>query len=325
MPQKIEISSRTIVFTVFFLLFLRVLFQIKDLVFSLFIAFIIAGALKPLVLFLEKRKISRLIASFLVYFSFIFIIGNLLGLVIPPLLGEITHLFKNLPRIIETAVPTVSNYFDLSLIGQNLPNLANRVVGFIHGLFSNAIFITTTLFFGFYLLLEKDFVGNVLGNIFDDNEARRIALMVERGQQRAGTWFWGEVLLMTIVGVMTYIGLTLIGMRYAVALAVLAGLLEVVPNLGPIMATVPAALIGFSTSYVLGLSNVALYFIVQQLENNLLVPIVMKKVVGLHPIITLMALIIGGKLAGVLGVLLAVPITIFIETVLIERQKLPRK
>lgn len=130
---------------------------------------------------------------------------------------------------------------------------------------------------------------------------------------------------MTIVGVITYIGLTIIGMKYAVALAVLAGLLEVVPNLGPIISTIPAALIGFSISYVLGLSNIALYFIVQQVENNLIVPLVVKKVVGLHPIITLMALMIGGKLAGVLGVLLAVPTTIFVETILIENQKLQRK
>jgi len=114
-------------------------------------------------------------------------------------------------------------------------------------------------------------------------------------------------------------------MKYAVALAVLAGLLEVVPNLGPIISTIPAALIGFSISYVLGLSNIALYFIVQQVENNLIVPLVVKKVVGLHPIITLMALMIGGKLAGVLGVLLAVPTTIFVETILIENQKLQRK
>ncbi|MFH0987735.1 MAG: AI-2E family transporter [Patescibacteria group bacterium] len=324
-PQKIEISSKTIVFTVFFLLSLILLWQIRDLIFSLFIAFIISGALKTPVGFLEKRRVSRLIGSILVYFIFLFVIFNLFSLVIPPLLKEIVFLLKNFPHIIKAVLPQISSYVDISALTQNLPNLANDLVVLVKGVFSNAIFLISTLFFGFYLLLEKDFIERALANFFDDASAKKIAHIIEQGQKRAGSWFWGEALLMMIVGVMTYIGLTIIGMKYAVALAVLAGLLEVVPTLGPIISIVPAALIGFSTSYILGLSNIVLYFIVQQLENNLLVPFVMKKIVGVHPIITLMALMIGGKLAGVLGILLAVPTTIFIETVLIESQKLQKK
>jgi len=124
---------------------------------------------------------------------------------------------------------------------------------------------------------------------------------------------------------MTYIGLNIIGMKYALALAVLAGLLEVIPSLGPIASSVPAILIGLSYSPVMGLYSTILYLIVQQLENNLVVPVVMKKATGLHPIITLIAMVIGGKLAGIMGVLLAVPSTIFIETILIESQKFARK
>ncbi len=319
--QKVEISSKTIIFTIGFILLLGVIWLIKDLIFSLFIAFIIAGALRQPVDFLEKRRIPRVLASFVIYLLFLFAIVNLFALVIPPLLKEISFLFKNLPEIIKTVLPQISSYVDLSTLTQNLPNLANDVINLIKGIFSNAIFVTSTLFFGFYLLLEKDFIENVLVNFFDEAEAKKIAHIVNRGQKRAGSWFWGEVVLMTAVGALTYIGLTIIGMKYALALAVLAGLLEVVPTLGPIISAIPAALIGFSSSYVLGLSNIALYFIVQQLENNLLVPLVMKKIVGVHPIITLMALIIGGKLAGVMGVLLAVPTTIFIETILIEWQK----
>jgi len=321
MPQKIEISSKTIIFTIGFILLLGVIWLIKDLIFSLFIAFIIAGALRQPVDFLEKKKIPRVLASSIIYLLFLFAIVNLFALVIPPLLKEISFLFKNLPEIIKAALPQISSYVDLSTLTQNLPNLANDVINLIKGIFSNAVFVTSTLFFGFYLLLEKEFIENVLVNFFDEAEAKKIAHIVNRGQKRAGSWFWGEVVLMTAVGVLTYIGLTIIGMKYALALAVLAGLLEVVPTLGPIISAIPAALIGFSSSYVLGLSNIALYFIVQQLENNLLVPLVMKKIVGVHPIITLMALIIGGKLAGVLGVFLAVPTTIFIETMLIEWQK----
>jgi len=325
MPQKIEISSKTIIFTVGFILMLGVIWLIKDLIFSLFIAFIIAGALRQPVDFLEKKKIPRSISSFIIYFIFVFIIFYLFALIIPPLAGEIIVLFKNLPHIIIKVFPTLSSNFNLSFLSNNIPSLANETINLIKTAFSNIIFVTSTLFFGFYFLLEKNLAKRLLENFFDDMELSKINLISERAQRRMSGWFWGEIILMIVVGLLTYVGLSLMGMKYALALAVLSGLFEVVPNLGPITATIPAFFIGLSQSYVSGLSMIALYFIVQQLENNLIVPFVMKKAVGIHPIITLIALIIGGKLAGIMGVILAIPTTIFLETILIEMNKFDKR
>ena len=325
MPQKIEISSKTIIFTVGFILMLGVIWLIKDLIFSLFIAFIIAGALRQPVDFLEKKKIPRSIGSFIIYFIFVFTIFYLFALIIPPLAGEIIVLFKNLPHIIIKVFPTLSSNFNLSFLSNNIPSLANETINLIKTAFSNVIFVTSTLFFGFYFLLEKNLAQRLLGNFFDDMELNKISLISERAQKRMSGWFWGEIVLMIVVGLLTYVGLSLMGIKYALALAVLSGLLEVVPNLGPITATIPAFFIGLSQSYVSGLSMIALYLTVQQLENNLIVPFVMKKAVGIHPIITLIALIIGGKLAGIMGVILAIPTTIFLETILIESQKFSKK
>ena len=127
---------------------------------------------------------------------------------------------------------------------------------------------------------------------------------------------------MTMVGLLTFIGLSLIGVRYALPLSIIAGLLEVVPNLGPTISTIPSFLVALTQSYFLGFSTIALYFIVQQLENHIIVPMVMKKAVGLNPIITLIALIIGGKVGGAVGVVLAIPFTLFAETLLIEFMRL---
>lgn len=316
--HKIEISSKTIVFTIGFLLLLGVIWLIKDLIFSLFIAFIIAGALRQPVDFLEKRKINRSIASFVIYFIFVFMIFYLFVLIIPPLVGEIVILFKNLPLIVNKVSPVFSTNSNLNFLSSNIPSLANETINLIKSAFSNVIFVTSTLFFGFYFILEKNIVSKLLGNFFDDTELSRINLIAERAQKRMSSWFWGEIILMIIVGTMTYIGLNIIGMKYALALAVLAGLLEVVPNLGPITSSIPAILIGFSYSPVLGFYCAILYLIVQQLENNLIVPVIMKKATGLHPIVTLVVMVVGGKLAGIMGVLLAIPLTIFIETILIE-------
>ena len=318
MPQKIEISSKTIIFTIGFILLLGVIWLIKDLIFSLFIAFIIAGALRQPVDFLEKKKIHRSIASFVIYFIFVSMIFYLFVLIIPPLVGEIIVLFKNLPLIVNKVSPVFSTNSNLNFLSSNIPSLANETINLIKSAFSNVIFVTSTLFFGFYFILEKNIVSRLLGNFFDDVELNRINLIAERAQKRMSSWFWGEIILMIVVGTMTYIGLNIIGMKYALALAVLAGLLEVVPNLGPITSSIPAILIGFSYSPVLGFYCAILYLVVQQLENNLIVPVIMKKVTGLHPIVTLVVMVVGGKLAGIMGVLLAIPLTIFIETLLIE-------
>jgi predicted PurR-regulated permease PerM len=324
-PHKIEISSKTIIFTVGFILLLAIIWLIKDLIFSLFIAFIIAGALKPSVSFLERFKIPRAIASFIIYFLFISIIYGIFALIIPPLLSEMIFLFKNLPEIIKSILPKSNLIINFDFLTQNVPGIANQTLNFVRSIFSNIIFVTSTLFFGFYFLLEKNIERTLLGNFFEEIEIKRVELISQRAQKRMSSWFWGEVILMIVVGTLTYVGLNIIGMKYTLALSVLAGLLEVIPSLGPITSSIPAILIGLSYSPVIGLYCVVLYIVVQQLENNLIVPIIMKKVTGLHPIITLIAMVIGGKLAGVMGVLLAVPTTMFIETILIESQKIYKK
>jgi predicted PurR-regulated permease PerM len=322
--QRIEISSKTIIFTVFFLLGLGFLWQIKDLIFSLLIAFIVAGALKPAVNYLERLKLPRILASILVYFLFIFVFFYIFTLIIPPLVSELISLFKNLPQIIKTTLPTLGTTFNFDFFSRNLPSITNQTFEFIKGLFGNAIFISSTLFFGFYFLSERNLSQKLLGNFFEEHEVNKITLIADRAQKRMSSWFWGEIILMLVVGTLTYIGLFAFNVKYALALAVLAGLLEVVPTIGPILSAVPAVLIGFSFSTILGFSMVALYFIVQQLENNLVVPMIMKKVTGLHPIVILISLIVGGKIAGIIGVLLAVPVTLLLETIIIEWHKMTR-
>lgn len=323
--HKIEISSKTIIFAVGFILLLGVVWLIKDLIFSLFIAFIIAGALRQPVDFLEKKKINRSISSIVIYSIFIFIIFYLFFLIIPPLAGEMIILFKNLPQIVNKVSPTFSANLNLDFISNNIPSLANETINIIKAAFSNIIFLTSTLFFGFYFLIERDIVRRLFNNFFDEIELSRISLIADRAQQRMAGWFWGEIILMLIVGTLTYLGLNIIGMKYSLALAVLAGLFEVIPNLGPITSSIPAILIGLSYSPILGLYCAILYLVVQQLENNLIVPVIMKKTTGLHPIVTLIVMVIGGKLAGIIGVILAIPTAIFIETILIEANKFSKR
>ncbi len=320
MPRtyKIEISARTIVFTVFFLLLLKLLWLARDLIFSLFIAFIIMSAVKPLVRSLEKLRIPRPVSVLFIFILFILLIGYVFYWLLPPLILDAASFFKNLPQILKKLTPGFLPYLNFSSFGQYLPDVTNQFFNFVKNAFSNAFFLISTIFFSFYFVIEEDFIKKFLIRFFDEKQTQTVSLIFAKVEERLRAWFWGELFLMLIVGLMTFFGLNLIGVKHAAFLAIIAGLLEVVPNVGPTISAIPAFFVATSQSYFLGLSTIALYFIVQQLENNLIVPVIMQKAVGLNPIVTLIALIIGGKVSGVLGLLLAIPITLFLETIIIE-------
>lgn len=324
MPQKVEISAKTIVFTVFFLLFLKIIWQIRDLLYALFFAFILMSALKPPVRFLEKNRVPRSLAVIFVFFSFIFTFFTLFFFVLPPVIKESFLFLKSLPSFVSNLIPNASNFINFDALTQFLPNLTENLIRFITSFFSNFIFIISIIFFTFYFLLEEKFLKKFLVNFLEEKKAERIVLIFDEIEKRLNAWFWGQLSLMVIIGAFSYIGLTLLNIRYALPLAVIAGLLEVVPIIGPTIATVPAFFVAASTSWFVGLSVIALYFLIQQVENNLLVPLVMKKAVGLNPITSLIALTIGGKIAGFLGVLIAIPLAVFLETLVISLIKLKK-
>ena len=127
-----------------------------------------------------------------------------------------------------------------------------------------------------------------------------------------------------IIGLLSYIGLTVLGIPYALPLSLIAGVLEVIPVIGPIISAIPAILIAVVFSPFLGLGVAALYFVIQQLENHLIVPQVMKRAVGLNPLVVILAIAIGSKLLGLAGALLAVTLAVvgqIIVTEIIEERK----
>jgi predicted PurR-regulated permease PerM len=130
---------------------------------------------------------------------------------------------------------------------------------------------------------------------------------------------------MFIIGLTTYIGLTILGIEYALPLAVIAGLLELVPTIGPIISSVPAILIALVQSPVLAIAVAALYLLIQQAENNIIVPKVMERAVGVLPLVTILALLIGGTLFGVVGAVIAVPTVAMIQVVVEELGTIRRR
>jgi predicted PurR-regulated permease PerM len=279
------------------------------------------SALRPMVQFLQNKKIPRFLAVSVTYFSFVLFFSFLLVIVIPPIVTQIISLISSLPLMLQSLNPQMARFINVDSLAGYLPNVTNVVFQFASGLFSNLLFIVSTLFFGFYFLLEENILKNLFDHFLPEATANRVIVVIQKAEKRMSSWFWGELVLMTIIGVMTFIGLQFVNMSYILPLAVLAGLLEVVPNIGPIISVIPAFIIGISQSYIMGISTIVLYTLIQQLENNIIVPVIMKKAVGINPIMSLIVLIIGGKLGGILGVLLSIPVYLIAETIFEEIMK----
>ncbi|OGK37546.1 hypothetical protein A3F03_01265 [Candidatus Roizmanbacteria bacterium RIFCSPHIGHO2_12_FULL_41_11] len=315
---SININPYSILLFTLFPLGIYFLWIIRDLIFSLLIGFILMSALRPAVSFLVGKKIPRNIAVIAVYLGFILIFVYIISLIIPPIIIETANFLKNLPVIIKELNPNISRFLNFDNVSRYVPNVTNQLFDIISSLFSNTLFVISTLFFGFYFLSQEGIIARYLSKYVSKERAVKISNLISGAEKRMSSWFWGEIVLMTVVGALTYIGLNVIGIKYALPLAVLAGFLEVVPTIGPIISAVPAILIGLTHSYFSAFSAGALFFIVQQLENNLIVPFVMKRAVGINPLVALMVLIIGGRTGGVLGVLLAIPLFLFFEAFIIE-------
>lgn len=313
MTSKIEISHRTIIFILALLTGLWLLFLIRDILFLLFISFILMSTIRPLVDKLERFKIPRTIGILLVYGVIFGFFGVTLAGVIPSLVSQSTRLIQEFPSFVLRVLP----YWNIdvrSLTAQIAP-LGENIIKLTVGIFSNIITTVTVLVFTFYFLLERRHLEQFLVEIFGSENGRRTTEIIRAVERSLGSWLLGELTLMVCVGVLSYLGLTLLKIDFALPLAIIAGLLEIVPMIGPIISAVPAVLVALTISPLLALATVALYFIVQQVENNLFVPVVMKKAVGLPPLVTIISLMIGGRLAGLVGAVLSIPTVVMLKVI----------
>lgn len=311
MTRKIEISHRTIIFTVLFLLFLWFLYYVRDVIMALFIALLIMTILNPIVTRLSKYKIPRLLSILVVYILVFATVGFAIASIVPPLLDQTTSFVESLPLYIQNmGLPENINEQLASEVGRIVSFLPGAVARTTVSIFSNLVNTVAVLAIALYLLLERDKLDDHLGNFFGGKQVKRAGKVIDSLEKKLGGWARGQFAIMLIVGVMTYAGLKLLGIPFALPLAIMAGLLEIVPYIGPTIAAVPVAIAGFSVSSVMGLAAIILALSIQQLEGLLITPKVLEKSLGVSPIITLLVIAMGSRLMGIVGVLIAVPVVI---------------
>lgn len=279
---------------------------------------ILVSVLNPLVKKLENIRFPRWLAILVIYLTGLLFLGLGLAGMVPPLVDQTSTLINQIPEFFrQFKIMGIDEKVIASQFAQ-LTAVPTNIIRFILGIFSNVVAIFALAIFTFYLLLERKNLDRYLAVLVGEEKEKEIEKIFDKVENRLGSWVRGELLLMAIVGFLDYIGFRIIGIEFALPLAILAFLFEIIPGIGPTVAALPAVLIGLTISPFHALATAGWCFLVQQLENSIFVPRIMKKIAGVNPLITILSLAIGAKLAGIGGALLAVPTFLTLEVVIGE-------
>ena len=282
------------------------------------------AALAPFSDYLVKKRFPRIFAVIIPYSITIAVLVLLIFPLIPLLGSQIQLLFKNFPKYIDQVAKILNLHTNsnTNFLGSDISTIGINAISVTGKIFSGVFSALTVFVISFYFMLQREKLKKQFSSLCPKKYQEHVLNTIVLIENKIGYWLRGQLILCFAIGLVTWIGLALIGLPYAVPLAVMAGILEIVPTIGPIISAVPATIVALTISPGLALSIVVLYIIIQALENNLLVPKIMEKAVGLNPIIIIVGVLIGGKFLGIIGALLAVP-TIATIIIIVKSFKLP--
>lgn len=329
MKEKVEvnISSASIV-KVFIIAFMVVLlYWTREALLTIFISLIFAAALQPIVKSWSK-KIGKNLAIVSLLLIFVALMIGFFYLIVPLLVEQTKQLIAATPDYISrfqafrAHTPVIQNW--IASVSGNISSAAGNVVGVTLGFVGGLVSFFTIIILTLYFLADEKFFTNWGYSIISEEKVKSVYTVIKQVSLKIGGWLRGQMLLGLIITILVYIGLSIIKVPYALTLAVISGLLEIIPIIGPFISGTIAALIAFSVSPISALIVVIFYLVVQQIENNLLVPKIMQKAVGLPPAIIIVAILIFGKLMGTIGALLAVPLVGIISVLIEEREEIKK-
>ena len=314
------------------------LYIVSDIIIALLFAVIVASALEPAIAWCQSRRVPRILAVVLIYF--LILVGLFLfSYLILPLFFEELHGFSVSYPLLEERVRTgimqvgTIPFFSifgsdfqglLGIVFDKLAGVGNGIVGVASAAFGGAFIFLLVGVFSFYLAAQERGIESFLRLVTPLKQESYIVDLWERAQKKLGRWLRTQMLLGAIVGVLIFFGLTFLGIQHAFIFALITAVFEIIPVVGPILAAVPAVTVAFIASPILGVLTALLYLVIQQTESHVIVPVVMRRTVGLSPLVIVLALLVGGKLGGVFGILLAVPLTAIVAELLDDWDKKKR-
>lgn len=320
MNKEIVITTKTILLTFLMGLGAYILYRLGPILGIFSVALLIVFALEPLIKRLMtvtvlNRKMNRTAAVIISYLFLLLLLSLVVTIWLPPVINESQKLIKNLPKIAGNI--ELAEQLDLQLTDflPQATEVSGNVLSAGLSIFNNITAMFSIFIMALYLSMDWPNIKKRLASLFPTKADDTVIDTVDEIETSLGHWLKGEAILMIVVGLMSFVGLLLLDIDYPLSLGLVSGVLEIVPMLGPIISAVFAALIALSDSPVKALGVVVLYIVIQQLENNILVPKVMQKVSGFSPLVILFALLVGSEFFGITGAIMAVPVTMILSIV----------
>ena len=329
--KDISITTETLFRVIFVILGAVFLYLIRDVVAVLLFSVIIAAAVTPLANWMQNKGIPRTLGVFGIYFVAFLILAGILYMIVAPLSNELDNLSLIVPvyfdkvdmffKAIRDSVPQYESIITsvqdrLGELSVNLANFSSNVFGTTGKLFGGVISAIFTVVISFYLSAQEHGISIFLRAVTPKEKQPYVLSLWARAQHKLGRWLQAQIILSVVVGILIYIGLAIFGIQHKVLLALIASMLEIIPIFGPILAAIPAVMFGLLKSPIFALWIILIYTIVHQLENHVLVPNVMNRAIGLNPVIVIVALLVGGKLFGIPGIILGVPVAVVLVEIL---------
>lgn len=324
---QIEISWNTLWKILLFIGVILLFYLSRQALGVLFAGVVVSLGLEPVVEYLEKLRIGRLFGAMIVFVTIILIFTIVIWLVFPTVLSEVGSFFSQineafrqligLELLSEEAIAEITKDIGRTLGAIITPGVA----GVLSAVFGSLILFVSTAIISFYLLVEKNGTERMLKIIMPRAYEDPVLTVFGRFKNKIRVWLVAQLALSVMVGSLVGIGLLALDyilpveINHILLIALLAAVFEIVPIIGPILSGAIAFLVSVPTSFALGFFVVGLFFIVQQIESGILTPMIMRKAMRIHPILILVALLAGHHAAGIIGILLAVPVALLVQEI----------
>lgn len=305
-----------VVFTLFLIVAGYFVYQTRGIWASFFLSYILMAALLPLVNRLKKWGVPRVLSVLIPFFGVITIIVLLIVPLVPFSMAQTQALFEGLPHYVNQLIRVMGLHLNSSdlqkYLTSEIGSLGQNAFSFTSQVFEKVFTLFSVLIISFYLLFYHDAFHEWVRDFFPKRHRGKAEETLSQVDDKLGAWMRGQLILSAFIGAISWVILSLLNVPYALPLALLAGILEVLPTIGPILSAVPAALVAFTISPQLGTGVVIAYICIQFFENHVLVPNVMQRAVGLNPILVILGITVGGSIMGFAGALLSIPFISFL-------------
>lgn len=311
---------------------LLVLWLIRDIVLYFFLAILLAGVIYPFANWGARHRIPKILSVLFIYLVIFGGIALVITLVIPALLeqseslmigygdwlGNTTKYVKDFGFLHQIEAAGFNLSSGLASIQTHVQSIFGNVFSMVIGIFGGIAGFIVVLVLALYMVIEDSAIKKMFHHWVPKGYQEFATRLVWLIMDKLGGWMRGQLLLCLIMGLSYLVAFGLLRVPYALLLAVLGGIFEFVPYIGPILAAIPAILIAFNQSPALGFAVIIAVTLIQQLENNLLVPKIMERIVGLNPIVSIIAFLIGAKLFGTVGAIIAIPVAVAATVAMVE-------